>query len=92
MPEITENIVEAGTVAAETDLGSLGATWSALPITLRFEDLNGVAYVVELQTAYREGKFVVLLQSDRMHTVAGVLAVDGYRIRATVVSANDVGD
>ena len=90
VPEITAEIVEAGTVTAETDLGSLGTAWSALPLTLRFTDRNRVPHVTEIRTSYREGEFVVLLQADlQLDTVAGVLAVNGYRVRATVISAEE---
>ena len=90
MQEITAKIVAAGTVTAETDLGSLGTSWSALPLTLGFTDRNGVRHVIEIQTGYREGAFVVLLQADlQQDTFAGVLAVNGYRVRATVISAEE---
>ena len=92
VPEITAAIVEAGTVQAETDLGSLGSTWSALPLTLRFTERTGAARSVEIQTSYRDGTLVVVVQADRLdNTVAGVLAVDGYRVRATVISADEAG-
>lgn len=93
VPEITAEIVDAGTVTAETDLGSLGATWSALPLTLRFTERTGAARAVEIQTSYREGEFMVVVQADRLqNTVAGMLAVNGYRVRATVISADEAGD
>ena len=93
MPEITGEVVEAGTVTAETDLGSLGLAWSALPLTLRFTDRNGFPHVVEIQTGYREGAFVVLVQAAlQMDMIAGVLAVNGYRVRATVIRAEEAGE
>ena len=57
---------------------------------MRFTDRNGVPHVTEIQTGYREGEFVVLLQADlQLDTVAGVLAVNGYRVRTTVISAEE---
>ena len=90
VPEITAEIVEAGTVQAETDLGSRGSTWSALPLTLRFTERTGAARVAEIHTSYQEGTFVVVVQADRLdNMVAGVLAVDGHQVRAIIIPADE---
>ncbi len=84
LPEITAEVVAAGTVTAEIDLGSEGAEWSALPLTVQLSH-GSDTHVVTIQPRYREGKFVVLLRSDLQGTVAGIVAVDGYRVRAVVI-------
>ena len=84
LPEITAEVVAAGTVTAEIDLGSKGVEWSALPLTAQLSH-GGDTHVVTIQPLYREGTFVVLLRSDLQGTVAGIVAVDGYRVRAVVI-------
>ena len=92
MPEITANIVAAGTVAAEIDLGSQGTEWSALPLTLHFMDRSGAPHVVMIQPGYREGEFMLLLRADLQGTVAGMLVLNGYRLRAIIISGDAAGD
>ena len=91
VPEITADIIAAGTVAAEIDVGSLGKEWSALPLTLHFTDRSGDPYVVTIQPSYREGEFMLLLRGDLQGTLAGILALNGYRLRAIVISGGAVG-
>ena len=61
MPEITKEIVEAGTVTAQIDLGTEGVEWSPLPLTWRFEE-DGVRHVVTVEFDYRKGKFELHLR------------------------------
>ena len=91
VPEITAEIVAAGTVTAEIDLGSQGKEWSALPLTLHFADRNGDPHVVAIQPSYREGAFILLMRADLQGTVAGMVAVNGYRLRAIVISGDAAG-
>ena len=84
LPEITAEVVAAGTVTAEIDLGSRGVEWSALPLTVPVTH-RSVAHVVAIQPRYREGKFVLLLRSDLQGTLAGIVAVNDYRVRAIVI-------
>ena len=84
LPEITAEVVTAGTVTAEIDLDSEGLEWSALPLTVQLSH-GSDTHTVAIQPRYREGKFVVLLRSDLQGTVAGIVAVDGYRVRAVVI-------
>ena len=90
LPEITAAVVAAGTVTAEIDLGSGGVEWSALPLTVQATQGSN-AHAVAVQPRYREGKFVVLLRSDLQGTLAGIVAVDGYRVRAIVIPGNAAG-
>lgn len=90
VPEITEEVVAAGTVTAEIDLGSGGVEWSALPLTVQVT--QGIdTHTVAVQPRYREGRFVLLLKSDLPGTYAGILDVDGYRVRAIVIPGNAAG-
>ena len=84
LPEITAEVVAAGTVTAEIDLGSEGVEWSALPLTVQLSHGRDT-HTVTIQPSYREGKFVLLLRGDLHGTVAGIVAVDGYRVRAIVI-------
>ena len=87
MREITAEIVAAGSVTAEVDLGSKGKEWSALPLTWRFTDRDGSLHVVDIQPSYKEGEFVLSLRGDIDGTHAGVLALDGFLLRVVVIRA-----
>ena len=91
MPEITEEIVAAGTVTAEIDLGSQGKEWSALPLTLYFTDGGGEPHVVAIQPGYKKGKFMLVLRATTESMLDGLLAVNGYRLRAIVISGDAAG-
>lgn len=84
MPEITADVVAAGTVTAEIDLGSAGAEWSALPLTAQVTH-GSDAHVVTIQPRYREGEFILLLRADLQGTVDSIVAVDDYRLRVIVI-------
>ena len=85
MAEITAEIVAAGTVTAELDSGSAGTEWSALPLTLHFTDPARTPHAVAVQLRYRSGEFTVLLRADHEGALAGVLEVDGYRLRVIAI-------
>ncbi len=87
LPEITAEVVAAGTVTAEIDLGSEGVEWSALPLTMQVTQ-DKKTHAVAAQPRYRKGEFVLLLRSDLQGTLAGIVAVDGYRVRAIVINAD----
>ena len=87
MREITAEIVAAGSVTAEVDLGSEGKEWSALPLTWRFRDRDGSLHVVDIQPSYKEGHFMVSLRGDINGTHAGVLALDGFLLRVVAIRA-----
>lgn len=84
VPEITADVVADGTVTAEVDLGSEGVEWSALPLTAPLSH-GSDTHVVAIQPRYREGRFVVLLRADLQGTLAGIVAVNDYRVRAVVI-------
>ena len=89
VPEITAEVVAAGTVTAEIDLGSLGVEWSALPLTVQVTQ-DDETHVIAIQPRYREGQFVLLLKSELQGTLDGMEAVDGYRVRAVVIYGDAV--
>ena len=91
MREITAEIVDAGTVTAELDLGSKGAEWSALPLTLHFTDGSGGPRAVAIQSGYRTGKFIVLLRADLTGAVAGQVEVNDYQLRVIVIPGRAAG-
>ena len=74
----------AGTVTAEIDLGSRGTESSALPVTVQVPH-GSDTHVVTIQPRYRNGEFVLLLGADLQGTLAGIVAVNGYRVRAIVI-------
>lgn len=84
LPEITAEVVAAGTVTAEIDLGSGGVEWSALPLTMQVTE-DDETHVVAIQPRYRKGEFVLLLKSALQGTLDATVAVDGYRVRAVVI-------
>ena len=59
MREITAEIVAAGSVTAEIDLGSKGKEWSALPLRWRLTDSDGSLHVVDIQPSYKQGEFML---------------------------------
>ena len=85
MPEITEEIVAAGTVTAEIDLGTEGTAWSALPLTYHFSDDSGDAHVVAIRPSYRKGTFMLLLRATSASMLDSVVAVSGFRLRAIAI-------
>jgi len=85
MAQITPEIVAAGTVTADLDLRSNGAEWSALPLTLRFTDPVGDPHTVAIQSRYRKGQLTVLLRAVHQSALAGVLEVDGYKLRVVAI-------
>ena len=87
MREITAEIVAAGSVTAEVDLGSKGKEWSALPLAWRFTDRDGNLHVVDIQPSYNEGEFMLSLRGDIDGTHAGVLALDGFLLRVVAIHA-----
>ena len=87
VPEITAEVVAAGTVTAEIDLGSKGVEWSALPLTVRVTQGSNT-HAVAVQPRYRQGTFVLLLSSDLQGTLAGIVAVNDYRVRAIVIQGD----
>ena len=84
MPEITAEVVAAGTVTAEIDLGSGGEEWAALPLTVQVTH-GSDTHAVAIEPRYREGEFILLLRVDLQRTFAVIGAVDGYRVRAVVI-------
>ncbi len=90
LPEITAEVVAAGTVTAEIDLGSGGVEWSALPLTVQVTQ-DDKTHVVTIQPRYREREFVLLLKSELQGTLDGIGAVDGFRVRAIVIPGNAAG-
>ena len=91
MPEITEEVVAAGTVTAEIDLGTEGMAWSALPLTYHFSDNSGDRHVVAIQPGYRKGTFVLTLRATRASMLDSVVAVSAFRVRAVAIY-EDAGD
>lgn len=87
MREITAEIVAAGSVTAQVDLGSKGKEWSALPLKWRFTDPDGSPHIVDIQPSYKEGEFMLSLRGDIDGTHAGVLAVDGFLLRVVAIRA-----
>ena len=85
MPEITEPVVAAGTVIAEIDLGTEGTQWSALPLTYHFSDDSDERHVVAIQPGYRKGTFMLTLRAASTSMIDSVLAVSGFRLRATAI-------
>ena len=88
MREITAEIVAAGSVTAEIDLGSKGKEWSALPLRWRLTDSDGSLHVVDIQPSYKQGEFMLSLRGDIDGTHAGVLALDGFLLRVVAIRAD----
>ena len=91
MPEITEEVVAAGTVTAEIDLGTEGTEWSPLPLTYHFSDNSGDRHVVAIQPGYRKGTFVLTLRATRDSMLDSVLAVSRFRLRAVAIYEETTG-
>ena len=85
MPEITEEIVAAGTVAVEIDLGTEGTAWSALPLMYHFSDDGGARHVVSIHPGYRKGTVTLTLRATSASMLDSVLAVSGFRLRAVAI-------
>ena len=86
MPEITEEIVDAGTVTAQIDLGTEGAEWSPLPLTWRFEE-SGVRHVVTVEFGYRKGEFVLHLRATYESMIPIAVKFDDFLLRVVAIRA-----
>ena len=86
MPEITEEIVEAGTVTAQIDLGTKGAQWSTLPLTWRFEE-GDVPHVVTVESGYRKGEFVLHLRATYESMIPIAVKFNDFLLRVVAIRA-----
>ena len=76
--QITQTIVDKGTVLVYTDQGTGQDNWTALPFTKPVQDFNAT-----LSYSYEAGTFSILITKDTDASLAKVFA--GQRIRVVVV-------